>query len=191
MLHRKFFIPSKSGASWQYPYSVKACVDSAMRILHSQSLIYDNSTTPVLAGHRWKDSSLITYDFFLAAMLICVYLSHDLDENRSPEYDGQSVIRITWTKEEMTKALYDMKKIWDRLTPISREAAKAAKALNKILKKVESRDVVSQSTTASSTGSADTEMSMLMNRGHGKSPIPKLSNDKKLTLAFRLQLSIL
>ncbi|CAD6445053.1 0cc2cebe-f27e-4d9c-9e36-3a6b7c883e84 [Sclerotinia trifoliorum] len=72
-LHRKFL--SEAESLQKHSYSVKACVDSSILILQYQNYM-TNETAPdrPLHGMKWIASSLMTYDFLLAATLLCLYL---------------------------------------------------------------------------------------------------------------------
>ena len=136
VLHRKFFVLSKATATYPYPYSMKACIESSMRILECQ-IYMDSETKPgkVLHNQRWKASSLVTHDFLLAAMLICLYLGQSI--GLSPEkQNSQSGIRLKWTRENMLQTINSSHQIFEELSGYSREALKAAKALNSMLTKV-------------------------------------------------------
>ncbi|KAL5322747.1 hypothetical protein ACEPPN_010722 [Leptodophora sp. 'Broadleaf-Isolate-01'] len=137
VLHRKFFVTSKTTASYPYPYSMKTCVEASMRILQSQILM--NRETGVghpLDGHKWKTSSLLTNDFLLAAMLICLYIGNSIGDNPPNQGALQTGIQIKWTQEEMVNALQGSYEIWEEQSAISKEALKAAKALKGMLAKV-------------------------------------------------------
>jgi len=136
VLHRKYFVLSKATATYPYPYSMKACIEASMRILECQ-IYMDNETKPgkVLHKQRWKASSLVTHDFLLAAMLICLYLGQSI--GLSPEKQNrQSGIRLKWTHEDMLQTINSSHQIFEELSGSSKEALKAAKALNSMLTKV-------------------------------------------------------
>ena len=136
VLHRKFFFPNKASSTYPYPYSMKACIEASMRILQAQNIMY-GETLPgkPLFKHRWKASSLVSHDFLLAAMLVCLYLGHVLAA-ASTERMTQSGVKTSWTREEMLATLNGSYQIWEELSPSSKEAAKAAKALKAMLTKV-------------------------------------------------------
>ncbi|KAG4433415.1 hypothetical protein IFR05_011101 [Cadophora sp. M221] len=140
VLHRKFFVTSKTTASYPYPYSMKTCVEASMRILQSQILM--NRETDVghpLDGHKWKTSSLLTNDFLLAAMLICLYIGNSIGDNPPKQGSVQTGLQIKWTQEEMLDALQGSYEIWEERSAISKEALKAAKALKGMLAKVKAQ----------------------------------------------------
>ncbi|KAI1127209.1 fungal-specific transcription factor domain-containing protein [Nemania abortiva] len=120
VLHRKFL-------SQGYPYSREACLNAAFRLLDSQHML-DKETRPFgqLYQDRWKVSSLVNHDFLLAASLLCSYLQqvygpgHQIED--SPEVD------------KITNYLTRSREIWIRSSTTSKEAQKAVKALNIILR---------------------------------------------------------
>ncbi|TAQ90961.1 hypothetical protein B7494_g733 [Chlorociboria aeruginascens] len=128
VLHRKFLAPSERLE--RYSYSIKTCVDASMQILHCQEYMW-NQTAPgkSLQDFIWKTSSLTTTDFFLAAMLLCLYLGNNI--TISPSVG----IPIRWSREDMLKALDDSCKVWD-MTPKSKDVMKVAKAMRTMVKKV-------------------------------------------------------
>jgi hypothetical protein len=137
VLHRKFFVLSKATATYPYPYSMKACIEAAMRILECQIYIH-NETQPgtVLHKQRWKASSLITHDFLVAAMLICLYLGHCVGLPPGQEKPECGGIRVKWSPEDMLQTINSSHRIFEEMSGSSKEALKAAKALSGMLTKV-------------------------------------------------------
>lgn len=155
VLHRKYLVPSKLSNPSQHWYSVKACVDAAMRMLQAQSYIFEESKpNMILYNHKWKTSSLMAHDFLLAAMLICVYLNQSV-VNLSSEA-GVNGIPIRWTRKEMLNVLDGSYRIWDEASRSSKDALKAAKALKRTLSRVRGVELVTRtshhSPTTQSTG---------------------------------------
>ena len=138
VLHRKFFVTSKATGTYPYPYSVKACVEASMRILQSQ-ISFHAETQPgrTLHTYRWRTSSLLTHDFLLAAMHLCLYIGNDLSFSAS-QRSSQGSLRIKHSRNEMLRTLSASYEIWEQSSSSSREAAKAAKALKSMLAKVNS-----------------------------------------------------
>lgn len=136
VLHRKFFILSKGTATYPYPYSTQTCIEASMRILECQ-IYMDRETGPgrVLHKERWKASSLVTHDFLLAAMLICLYLGQSIGVSHENQND-HSGIRLKWTRENMLQTINSSHQIFEALSGTSKEALKATKVLNSMLTKV-------------------------------------------------------
>lgn len=136
VLHRKFMLPPKDSTISTYPYSTKSCVDSAMFILQTQALLYvETRPGQPLYEHKWKTTALMTQDFLLAAMLICLYVSHGISETSSGLPSLQSAFAIKWTRDEMIDSLDKSFKIWNSIKCSSKEALKAARALKTMLSK--------------------------------------------------------
>ena len=139
ILHRKFFVTSPSASSYPYPYSVKACVEAAMRILQEHVYMHDQiKPGSDLHDERWRTSSLMMHDFLLAAMLICLYLGHRVSEDKSSDAYPPTEIRIKWTEEEMRQTIEASRKIWEETSNDSSDARKAAKAIGAMLAKLQS-----------------------------------------------------
>jgi hypothetical protein len=129
ILHRKFIHPKSSRF-----YSIDSCVDASMRILRSQAIMY-RETKPggCLYNQRWKAAALMTNDFFLAAMILCLILGHGLNPSKSAD---PNTSQIMWSKLDMLQALEKSYQIWKEASPKSKDAFKAAKALKAVLFKI-------------------------------------------------------
>ena len=137
VLHRKYLVPTKLPNASLYSYSVKECVDAAMRILQSQTFIFAQSQpNNTLCNHKWKLSSLQTHDFLLAAMLVCVYLNQGVTNTSSNTVASRDGVPIQWTRGEMLHTLDGSYRIWDDARHTSKDALKAAKALKRTLSRV-------------------------------------------------------
>ena len=139
VLHRKWFFPKKSTTIYPYPYSMKACLEASMRILQTQIIMYgETAPSKALHEHKWKASSLITHDFLLAAMLLCMYMGYSIAAEDADQTSTQTEtgIRVQWPREKMLQALEGSYLIWEDLSPTSKEANKVAKALKSMLTKV-------------------------------------------------------
>ncbi|KAG0647641.1 Fusarisetin A cluster transcription factor fsa6 [Hyphodiscus hymeniophilus] len=153
MLHRKYLLPLSEGVE-RYEYSVKACVDAGMHILQSQAIVYEQSKPDRrLYAHRWKITSLMTHDFLLAAMLLCVYLNQRIGNQSSSVscvHDGSA----NWAREEMLHVLEGSYRIWDEASRTSKDAWKAAKTLSRTLSKVRRTEKVTEASQERSSFSA-------------------------------------
>ncbi|CAG8962355.1 hypothetical protein HYFRA_00014152 [Hymenoscyphus fraxineus] len=98
-----------------------------------------------LYDHKWKLSSLLAADFLLAAMLLCLYVSHTMsnpDLERSNAQLGISIEATALTqrsrtaREEMIQVLNDCHDIWESTKSTSKDAYKAASTLKAILSKM-------------------------------------------------------
>lgn len=139
VLHRRFLLPQNASAKSPYPYSTKSCVEAAMAVLQAQALLYvETQPGEILYEHKWKTTALMTQDFLLAAMLLCLYVSHNISQ--SPTVVNQDAFPIKWTRDEMLQALDGSFKIWDSSKCNSKEAVKAARALKVMLSKMRKGD---------------------------------------------------
>jgi len=153
VLHRKYLVPQKSSSTSPYPYSTKSCVDSAMAILHSQAILHvQTQPGQRLYEYRWKTTTLVTQDFMLAAMLICLYLSQSTGESFLASAN-QSDFPIKWTREQMLEALDGSFSIWNSLKCSSKDALKAAKALKAMIARLRGTGPSSSSSRAPSQSS--------------------------------------
>ncbi|EHK97144.1 hypothetical protein M7I_7156 [Glarea lozoyensis 74030] len=136
-LHRRFFILSKSTSTYPYPYSMKSCVDAASDMIKVQIYMHGQQKPGMpLYTSRWKTSSLMTQDYLLADMLLCLYLGHCVSVPGLEEKNAKMGIRVKSSREEMLRILDGSLEIWEEASPHSTEAAKAATALKQMLKKV-------------------------------------------------------
>lgn len=73
VLHRSYLVPARSQPS--YAYSRSACLEAAGKILrHQTTLCRHGSST-------WRFVSLVSHEFLLAAVIICLDLDQDLKLN--------------------------------------------------------------------------------------------------------------
>lgn len=154
ILHRRFFFPSKSTGVYPYPYSMKSCIDASMRILNMHHLVHEE-TKPgkALYDYRWRTSSLLSQDFLLAGMLICLHIGHGIAHSPADEGESQpNGIQVRWSQAEMLQALQASCRIWEESASSSREAAKAARTLKTMLARVASSQQSSPREDGSSGG---------------------------------------
>ncbi len=129
ILHRRFINPKYSKS-----HSIDSCVDASMMILQSQAVMY-RETMPggCLYDQRWKAAALMTNDFFLAAMLLCLILGQDLNSSKGLHSDTR---RVVWSNQDILQALEKSYQIWKEASQKSKDAFKAAKALQAVLTKI-------------------------------------------------------
>jgi hypothetical protein len=137
VLHRRFLVILKSSVITPYWYSAKVCVDAAMQILQSQAIIYaETRPGKALCDQQWKLSSLMTHDYLLAAMLICLYLSHTAAESPTGVEASSDQLPIIWSRDELLCALEKSQKISEEASNVSKDAAKVSKALKLLLSRL-------------------------------------------------------
>lgn len=135
-LHRKFL--SEAESLQKHSYSVKACVDSSMLILQYQNYM-TNETAKDSSSHgmRWITSSLMTYDFLLAATLLCLYLGQLMAaEEKSMDINLQD-FPIDWTIKDISHALSKSYRIWNNPEIASEDTMKFSKVLKAMVNKVD------------------------------------------------------
>ncbi|TGO69565.1 hypothetical protein BOTNAR_0009g00120 [Botryotinia narcissicola] len=137
-LHRKFL--SKAESLQKHSYSVKACVDSSMLILQYQSYMTTETAQGSSLhgmGMRWITSSLMTYDFLLAATLLCLYLGQLMAaEEKSMDINLQD-FPIDWTIKDISHALSNSYRIWNNPEIASEDTMKFSKVLKAMVNKVD------------------------------------------------------
>ncbi|MCJ1268380.1 hypothetical protein MMC22_008268 [Lobaria immixta] len=138
VLHRKYLISARSNS--QHAYSRKSCIEAALQILQHQSMLnQEMQPGGQLYRDRWKVSSLVNHDFFLAATILCLDLDPDLAARSSSQINGEAGDKRRG--DDVTHALHESYKIWLKSSKSSREAQKAAEALNIVLEKVKAASV--------------------------------------------------
>lgn len=134
-LHRKFL--SEAESLQKHSYSVKACVDSSMQILQYQNYMSNETARGnSLQGMRWITSSLMTYDFLLAATLLCLYLGQLMAAEERSMDTNLLAFPIEWTKEDILHALLKSYQIWNNPENSSEDIIKFSKVLRAMLNKV-------------------------------------------------------
>jgi hypothetical protein len=144
VLHRKYLVYERSNPS--YEYSRITCLAAALQILEYQAEIH-LACQPggQLYADRWMmTSSLITYDFLLAVMIICL----ELYESRNEPVIDQEVRRKRYY------AVKNAHKIWEDRDPPSKESRRASVIIASLLSRVvePSTAEMNQTVTMTSTG---------------------------------------
>ena len=142
VLHRKFLCRARENS--RYANSRNQCVDASLELLRLQRLMHDEAG-PGKKLYRMTifASSLSTYDFLLAAVLVSLDMSDSLrmDSSRdkpksvSSSSDAMTLDDSLW--QERTQVLTDSRDIWMEQRDQTMEAFKATEILGVILKKLE------------------------------------------------------
>ncbi|KAI1078118.1 fungal-specific transcription factor domain-containing protein [Whalleya microplaca] len=124
VLHRKSLHCSPTKA--QYDHSKQTCLNAALKLLEYQHIVQEEiQPFGRLYQDRWRVSSMINHDFLLATSILCSYLQQARDKAHED------------TETSMTKTIRESLKrshrIWRHSSNSSKEAQKAAEALNVIL----------------------------------------------------------
>ena len=116
ILHRKYLLQTRGPQS----YSRAACLRAAMRILEFQRIV-DEETQPdgQLYEQQWRMCSLLYSDFLLATSILCSLLSDEALD--------------VATGLQIRALLQGSLEIWRRSSSTSKEARKAAGALEVVL----------------------------------------------------------
>jgi hypothetical protein len=132
MLHRKYLIPGQSNP--QYRYSRTASVDASMKLLDVQYIMHEASQPGgQLYRERWRMSSLISQDFVLAAIILCLDLDWDMRFGKTHEDEVERI----WPRDTRLQKLKHSYEIWSESSRKSNRAAKAAEALRVMLRRLE------------------------------------------------------
>ena len=140
VLHRRFL--NRDTSDMKYAKFRRACLDAAMDILSRQADLHQASQPGgQLCDDRWMVSSLMVYDFLLAAMVVCLELSVHMRTTTTPrnaEFARQF------------EALQTSHMIWTSRTPESKEARTAAQALELMIQTVKNDNNVNTSSSSMS-----------------------------------------
>ncbi|VUC27735.1 unnamed protein product [Clonostachys rosea] len=117
MLHQPYLFTS--AREDVHGYSQKTCLDASLSMLEIQGIL-DEETRPggQISMMRWRVSSIMNNQFLTATMILCSMLHRGVTLGREDEI--RSELRKTRT-------------IWTRASGNSREAQKAAEAVNFVL----------------------------------------------------------
>ena len=128
VLNRKFLIPAQMNP--RYAYSRKSCIKAAKQALQYQRRIYDGSQNLNGAGSNWRFICLMSHDFLLAAMILCLDIDHVLRGSFSAPEDEMEESKQLYTLLESSHS------IWT--STAGPKAKKAAAVLGIMLDKVRS-----------------------------------------------------
>ncbi|KAI1653660.1 hypothetical protein F4813DRAFT_383088 [Daldinia decipiens] len=125
VLHKKYFmVPIQNE---RYSYSREVCLKAAIEVLEYQHIVYELiKPGSLLYETRWKLSSVMNNEFLLATSIACAYVKQITDIPKS-------AVRGTNT-EEVSKLLAVSAECWKRYSAVSRNARRAVKAINMVLK---------------------------------------------------------
>ncbi|EMR90137.1 putative fungal specific transcription protein [Botrytis cinerea BcDW1] len=142
-LHRKFL--SEAESLQKHSYSVKACVDSSMLILQYQDYLTNEIAQGCsLQSMKWITSSLMTYDFLLAATLLCLYLGQLVAAEEKSVDTSLREFPIDWTIRDILHALSKSYQIWNNPDNSSEDTMKFSKVLKAMLRKVDHWSTVNE-----------------------------------------------
>ncbi|KAJ6147997.1 hypothetical protein N7497_009979 [Penicillium chrysogenum] len=126
-LHRRFI--------HSQPKSHRKCIDASLRIIHHQSYIYHECRPGgFLWGYKWKVICAASYDFLLAAIIICLGLNpqNGSGQNVPPCVDPDSY----GGPGKLLKALEESYMIWTEWSSEIHEARVVSDIVKSVLKRV-------------------------------------------------------
>ena len=135
ILHYKYLLPARTDT--RYDYSRSTCIEAALQLLGYQLTLYQESQSGGrLSNDRWKISSIVNANFFLASTLLSLELDYDISAvERSPNH--QRATTSTDRRWQIIDALHNSYIIWIELSDSSREARKVVDVLNFVLGKAQ------------------------------------------------------
>ncbi|KAI0863743.1 hypothetical protein F4860DRAFT_49387 [Xylaria cubensis] len=129
-LHRSFLAPARTNS--KYYFSRYACLAAATRVLrHQQTLSSLSFEVDGMVVQNWRALSLMSHDFLLSAMVLCVVIEHTLRDGPvfdAPSNSGNGVgdIREHLQLLESCQKLLTSRKI---LSPATHKAVQAIDAI--------------------------------------------------------------
>ena len=132
ILHRKFVVAATANNG--FSYSRHCCLTAATQTLQYQLDLYRLShSVDRLLSSSWKFFAMMTHDFLLAAMIVCL----DLDQTflrGSEDFDTEEEKQGTMRRYEILQGSY---RIWSEIADNSFQAKKGIEILKVMLDKVE------------------------------------------------------
>ncbi len=134
VLHRRYL--GKEFSQDQYSYSRNSCTDSALELLHYQSVIND-AVQPggPLSRDRWFLTTIAAHDFLLGAMIIFLTLISNHEAGAIANRPGSEIDSEISKEVKMFQQLELSYEIWLSSPKEARDATKASKVLKIILQK--------------------------------------------------------
>lgn len=139
ILHRKYLILGR--ACKQYYYSRETCLSAAMQMLRYQKRLYELSCdSNGISRSNWRFISIISHDFLLAAMLICLALDHEIRTNEIctseiQRYKDKELCQAAF--EESIELLRSSYQIWTSVLSVAIGARKGVEVLDIILGRID------------------------------------------------------
>jgi hypothetical protein len=151
VLHRRYIRLARGNN--RYTYSRRSCLDSAMQLLSFQTIQHQASQERGrLRSVRSHVNSLTTHDYLLAATVVCMDLySHrerpegdvstpstsvsggSVSQGSNMSNDGTYVPGLSFTRDDVLRALEESRDVWVANRDLSIEAYKASELLNVLL----------------------------------------------------------
>jgi hypothetical protein len=170
LIHRKYC------SCTRYPYSARTGLESAMEILkHQQSMTNELRPGRRLADARMFVTSLTAHDFLLAAMIVCMALYRNLEDERAGRSPFDPYDRVN--RPAMMASIEGSLRIWDMQKDESMEAFKATGILTAMTSLLRQQGLASKTPVSTSSNTTLSPSPF----GSGSSPFtPAGSDDAKL-----------
>lgn len=136
VLHRQYITNHR--LSTLFDFSRSACLQAAKTLLERQVELHE-ATQPgsQLYDHRWMVSALMTNDFILAAMIICLELTI---RTHRPVGSGREAVSNTTAQDAGSAKYIDMlqrcQRIWATVAEFSTEARTASDAIESTTRRI-------------------------------------------------------
>ncbi|THC98523.1 hypothetical protein EYZ11_002031 [Aspergillus tanneri] len=135
VLHRRYLVRARENP--RFTYSRRSCIDSAMELLHFQSMLHaECRPTGRLQSKQNRVAALCSTDFLLAATIVCLDLYHGHQLQAGGRASGDTFAWGRERRDEMLAAIQCSKEIWDELRDDALEAWKASGALGVMLSRL-------------------------------------------------------
>ncbi|EXJ57241.1 hypothetical protein A1O7_07588 [Cladophialophora yegresii CBS 114405] len=153
VLHRRYMRLARNGN--RYMHSRRQCLDSAMSLLSFQAIQHQQSRERGrLRSLRNHVNSLTAHDYLLAATIVCMDLYNSrersgndndvstpstsvsggsISQGSNMSTDGAYVPGLSYTREDLVRALEESRDVWMDNRDLSIEAYKASELLNVLL----------------------------------------------------------
>ncbi|THC96452.1 hypothetical protein EYZ11_004043 [Aspergillus tanneri] len=135
VLHRRYL--GEVHTNLRYAYSRWACMSASKEILRQQvDLHHETQPGGILYRDRQFPNSLQYTDYLLAAMIICLELSHNQTTGTEVEHPNNEVAVVINGREDLLAALEVSHSIFEKSRQQSADAQKAYNALTVMLRRV-------------------------------------------------------
>ncbi|KAI9811903.1 MAG: hypothetical protein M1827_005254 [Pycnora praestabilis] len=139
-LHRRFLARARTEKA--FALSRRRCIDSSMALLSQQYGLHRSTTLHLPKASRWCSIPLIRNDFILAAMILCLDLQHEKEQQLHK--DGLTISHQDGQRPEILRALEVAHGIWNAVQSdvqtTSAEARKVYRVLSIMLEKLDKGD---------------------------------------------------
>ena len=134
ILHRKFLIPGHTED--RYSYSRTICLNAAVQVLKYQSKLHALHYSDEAVTANWRFFSLMSHDFLLAAMLLCLDIDYELQRRSMPNESLPQRGNQNSDFQERIELLQSSYEIWTNCFNYIPGVKQAADALAIVLRKI-------------------------------------------------------